>query len=155
MNNEAKSNLKEERKRKNKQELTKTLTWIGASIVGLIFILPFIFSVLGILWGIPSVHFTTSEGERVAKVIKISEKGLIWKTWEAEAVLTQGDLVSTYVWEFSIDEEDPEKDLRLKELRQAFETGELVKIKYEERAGSVPWRSKTEYFLRGIRSSVE
>lgn len=84
-------------------------------------------------------------------MFKISEKGCICKTWEGEAVLTQGDVVATYVWAFSIDEHDPNKEALVAEVRQAFESSKIVKIHYNERAGHVPWRSKASYFLQDIR----
>lgn len=144
---EEKEKNREEYERRKKRGWKKVLL----GFLGFLVVIFLLFPLMGFLWGTIGVNFQTSEGERVAKVIKISNRGLIWRTWEAEAVLTQGDLVSTYVWEFSIDAQDPEKGIRLDELRQAFENGKLVKITYEQRAGSVPWRSKTPYFLKGIR----
>ncbi len=114
------------------------------------------FSLLGrfiipLIWGPIGVNIDYSEGERTAKIIKISEKGLIWKSWEIEAVLVQEGFAVTYIWPASVDNKDPNKNELLQELNNAFETGRTVKIKYEEKAGYVPWRSKTKYFIRDLR----
>lgn len=122
---------------------------ISAIFLAIIFgrlILPFV-------WGPIGVNINYSTGERTAVIIKISEKGLIWKTWEGEAVLSQRGFAVTYIWPFSIDSEDPNKEVLLQKVMRAFETGETVKIAYEEKAGYVPWRSKTPYLIKEIRFS--
>lgn len=103
------------------------------------------------IWGAVGVNIHYSDGERTVKIIKLAEKGLIWKTWEAEGVLTQGNFAVTYIWSFSIDNWDPNREKLLNDVRTAFENGQTVKIKYDQRAGSVPWRSGTTYFVKEIR----
>ncbi|MEI6660243.1 MAG: hypothetical protein WCK91_02365 [bacterium] len=83
--------------------------------------------------------------------MELSEKGLIWKTWEAEGVLTQGNFSVTYIWSFSVDNQDPNKEKLVNDIKTAFENGQTVKIHYDQRAGSVPWRSGTTYFAKEIR----
>src|SRR3989338_6469908 len=142
--------LNEEEKQKNRQEYQRKVkiknlkAWI--IIVG-IFLGFFILLPVGkLLWGVIGIHLNYSEGERSVNIIKIAEKGLIWKTWEGEGVLGQQGFSVTYVWSFSIDSNDPEKEELLQKLRTAFETGQTVKIRYIQMAGTVPWRGKTPYF---------
>lgn len=143
--------LTEEQKQINREEYRKKTksrakkTWI---IIGIIFFL-LIFS--RSIWGLIGVHIPYSDGERSINVIKVSEKGLIWKTWEGEGVLSQKGFSVTYVWSFSIDYNDPNKEQLLQKLQAAFETGQTVKVKYKQMAGTVPWRGKTSYFIKEIR----
>lgn len=115
------------------------------------FVLFFLIIFGGNIWGIVGINFHYSDGERSVKIIKLSEKGLIWKTWEAEGVLTQGNVATTYVWEFSVDNKDSNKIEIIKEIKKAFEDGETVKVHYEQRAGSAPWRGETSYFAKEIQ----
>ena len=141
----------EEEKQRNREEYRKKMkskakkTWIILGVV--VFLLIFGRSI----WGIIGVNIPYSEGERTVKVIKLSERGLIWKTWEAEGVLTQGNFAVTYIWTFSVDDWDPNKEKLVNDIKTAFENGQTVKIRYDQRAGSVPWRSSTPYFVKEIR----
>ncbi len=141
----AREEYKERMKRKNRKAV-----WIMATIILLIILAK---PILTFVWGPIGVNIDYSRGERTAMVIKISEKGLVWKTWEAEAVLSQKGFAVTYIWAFSIDNENPNKELLLQKLDGAFESGEVVKIDYVEKAGYVPWRSKTNYLIENIRFS--
>ncbi len=117
----------------------------------LFFIFAFIaLSFYNIFWGIIGVHIPYSSGERSVKIIKLSEKGLIWKTWEVEGILTQGQNNLTYIWQFSVDSNEQKKSEILSLLQKAFDSGETVKIKYVQQAGSVPWRGDTSYFVKDI-----
>lgn len=138
-----KQQRKELREKRNKNRAKKT--WL---IFGIIFLVLFAGRSV---WGVIGVVIPYSEGERIVKIIKVANKGLIWKTWEAEGVLTQGNFSVTYVWSFSIDDWDPNKEELVKDIHRAFENGQTVIIKYDQRAGSVPWRSKTTYFIKEVR----
>ncbi|MBI4896109.1 MAG: hypothetical protein HY832_01010 [Candidatus Aenigmarchaeota archaeon] len=143
---EEKQKRREEYKEKNKKTERKLVFILGFFIVALIagpYILPFI-------WGPVGVNILYSDGERVGMVIKLSQKGLIWKTWEGEMVLSQQGFAVTYVWPFSVDDQYPNKQVIISQLQQALDEGKLIKIQYEERAGYVPWRSKTSYFIKSI-----
>lgn len=139
--------LKEIKKEANRARMRKNAKKVKISILVILLLITFGRS----LWGILGVNIKYSDGERIVKIIRLSNKGLVWKTWEVEGVLTQGNFAVTYIWEFSIDNQNPDKEKLLKELSSAFENGETVKIHYDQRAGSVPWRSKTPYFVRDIR----
>ncbi len=147
--------LNEEQKQKNREDYQKKVkgrnkkAWIILVIVFLGILV--IFPVGKFIWGLVGIHIPYSDGERSISVIKIAEKGLIWRTIEAEGVLSQKGFSVTYVWSFSIDNNDPNKEDLLKKLQTAFETGQTVKVRYEQMAGTVPWRGKTSYFIKEIR----
>lgn len=148
LNNEGqKQKNREEYQERVKRGKKKAWMIIAAGFLGIFLIVP----VGKFLWGTIGVQIDYSEGERSITVIKIAEKGLIWKTWEAEGVLTQQGFSVTYVWKFSIDNNDPNKEELLQRLQAVFETGQTIKVKYKQMAGSVPWRGKTSYFIKEIR----
>ena len=140
----------EEEKQHNREEYRKKMkskakkTWIVFSVI--LFLAIFGRSI----WGIVGVNIPYGDGERMVKIIKLSEKGLIWKTWEIEGVLTQGNFYVTYVWSFSVDNQDPNKEKLVNDIKTAFENGQTVKVSYAQRAGNVPWRSGTTYFAKEI-----
>ena len=124
--------LSEEQKQKKREEYRmkvkkkNKITWVVLGTI--IFLL--IFGKL--VWGLIGVYIPYSNGERSAIIIKVADKGLIWKTLEGEAVLSQKGFSVTYVWSFSIDNNDPNKEKLLQQVRTAFETGQTVKIKYQQ-----------------------
>lgn len=101
-------------------------------------------------WKIIGVHIPYSDGERASLVVKLSQKGIFWKTWEGEAALYQGGFAATYVWPFSIDSADPNKEEILRKLQYAFQQGIPVKLKYEQMLSTVPWRGQTSYFVKDV-----
>jgi hypothetical protein len=90
-----------------------------------------------------------SEGYRVGKVIKLSRKGVVFKTWEG--TLDFGYLqtdstggVATRIWEFSVpdDAEQVRKDI------DAAITGDYkAKLYYHEKYLRLPWRGDTKHFI--------
>lgn len=104
-----------------------------------------------LIWGPVGVNIPYGEGERKVQIVKISYRGLIWKTWEIEGIMAPGHgIATTYVWDFSIDNVDPKKEELLQRINSAYAFGKTVNVKYEQKAGSVPWRSKTTYFAKDI-----
>ncbi len=83
-----------------------------------------------------------SEGFRAGKLIKLSKKGIIFKTWEGELSLGIGQ---DQRWAFSI--EDKDKDVREKLIELQ---GKEVKIKYIERFYTFPWMGDTKYFAKEV-----
>lgn len=90
-----------------------------------------------------------SEGDRVGQVIKMSKKGLFWKSWETTMGLTQS---GAYIekWDFSIDNQEPNKAALIKQMQEAYKTGQLVRVHYQQRYGILPWRVKTSYIAKEI-----
>jgi hypothetical protein len=90
-----------------------------------------------------------SEGVRVGQVLKLSERGLFWKTHEGSLGLTQS---GAYVekWDFSIDATSEHEQETLLLLSEAIRTGNLVEISYSQRIGVRPWWAKTSYIVKDV-----
>lgn len=138
-----KKHNREAYREKKKKMTRKTLVILGVIIILLIF--------GERLWGLIGVNISYSGGVRSVRILKISERGFIWKTWEIEGILAQGNSSTPYRWEFSIDNWDPNKEQILNDIKNAFSTGKMVQVHYNQRAGSVPWRSGTTYFVKQVR----
>lgn len=148
--------LTEEEKARNReanrirQEKLNRNIWI---IVGLFLFLCFFGR---FFWGMIGVNIPFSTGERKVQIVKIASRGLIWKTWEVEGIMAPGHgIATTYVWDFSIDNFDQKKNYLLQELTDAYKLGKTVSVKYEQMAGSVPWRGKTNYFAKDVVEATE
>ena len=84
-------------------------------------------------------YLTYSEGYRSGQLVKVSYKGLIFKTYEGQ--LSQG-VSDGQVFRFSI--EDNEE--RVIKLLQDFQ-GHTVRLKFKERYTTFPWWGDTKYFV--------
>ena len=116
---------------------------LSVLFIASLIIVPFIIRLIGF-------NYIYGEGDRVGQIIKVSNKGLVWKTWEVGMGLTQSGAYVDY-WNFSIDSQDPNQKELIKELTKAYNTGALVKIHYKQRYGTQPWRGDTEYFVQEIK----
>ena len=97
-----------------------------------------------------------SSGVRAGVVLKVSNKGAIFKTYEGQldllsfgAVKSSNQLSQTF--EFSI-----EKDNRqlINELEEVALSGERVRLRYDEKYVVLPWRGDTKYFVTEIERSA-
>jgi hypothetical protein len=90
-------------------------------------------------------YVTFSEGYRAGELIKISRKGILFKTWEGE--ISQGS-TNSQLFTFSI--QDKEKDVinKVKDLQ-----GKKVKITYKERFRTFPWLGDTHYFVTAVEET--
>ena len=91
------------------------------------------------------ISWTYSEGTRAGTLIKISEKGVTFKTFEGQLNLGgfQSDPdagVTGNIWDFSVAKKDVYQQL------QDFE-GQQVKLHYRQRYRAMPWQGDTEYFV--------
>ncbi|MDP1719043.1 MAG: hypothetical protein Q8L24_01305 [bacterium] len=69
-----------------------------------------------------------SDGDRVGYVTKVSNKGLIWKTWEGQMQVGQGAQVATQqLFEFSVVDDKVRAN-----LEAALSSGKKVKIHYSQ-----------------------
>ena len=113
----------------------------------LIIILVVFIGFLAILyWG------TYEKGEMAGKIIRISQKGVIFKTYEGKLNLeTFGALKGTspIAESFDFSVERGEKKL-IKELEEVALTGERVNLHYKKRFMSFFWRGNSKYFATGI-----
>ena len=92
---------------------------------------------------------TYSEGVRSGVVVKISRKGVVFKTWEGQlnlmtfgAVRSQNMISESFDFSVAGNNEDV-----VRELESASLSGERVSLFYEERFATFPWRGDTRYFV--------
>ncbi|MFT6936441.1 MAG: hypothetical protein ACJA1N_000737 [Saprospiraceae bacterium] len=81
-----------------------------------------------------------SEGDRVGKVVKVSKRGVFFKTWEGQ--LSYGD--NKEMWEFSIP--NSQEQVRIN-IDDASENNKRVKLYYKEKYITFPWRGDTKYIV--------
>jgi hypothetical protein len=92
------------------------------------------------------------EGVRAGIVVRISKKGVIFKTYEGQlnlesfgALRGTSPLASTF--DFSVESSDENV---IKDLEAASLSGERVNLKYIKRYGAFPWRGDTQYFIKEV-----
>ncbi len=96
-------------------------------------------------------HGTYSKGERAGVVVKITEKGYIFKTFEGQLnTLIPGAVGSTQQNMFYFSVERDRQDV-IKALKEAALTGERVGLEYEEKYVQFFWRGDTKYFITAVR----
>ncbi len=83
-----------------------------------------------------------SEGVRSGELIKISNKGVLVKTWEGE--ISQG-ISGAQIFAFSVLDKDAEVIEKLQEYQ-----GRYVKLHYMERFGTFFWLGDTKYFITKV-----
>lgn len=91
-------------------------------------------------------------GVMAGKVLRITQKGFIFKTYEGKLNLeTFGALKGTSPiaesFDFSVESSQTEV---IKELEQVALSGERVNLKFVRRFTTFPWRGDTKYFVVGI-----
>ncbi len=87
-------------------------------------------------------YATFSQGFRSGELIKISNKGMAFKTWEGE--LSQG-ISGAQIFAFSVLDSDAKVIEDLKTLQ-----GQYVKVTYVERYGTFAWWGDTKYFVTEV-----
>jgi len=94
------------------------------------------------------IYFVTySEGYRAGQLVKISKKGLVFKTWEGR--LSQG-VSEEQQFNFSVQKSDKEIIEKLKELQ-----GKKVKLTYIERFGTFFWLGDTKHYVKEVEEVKE
>jgi hypothetical protein len=91
-------------------------------------------------------------GVMAGKVLRISEKGVVFKTYEGKINLeTFGALkgVNPIAESFDFSVESDEEEL-IKELEVVALSGERVNLSYIKRYVKFPWRGDTKYFVTKI-----
>jgi hypothetical protein len=107
-----------------------------------------LFIILGSLLAIYLLYFAFvyyvpySEGTRAGELIKFSNKGVLFKTWEGE--ISQG-ISGAQIFEFSVLDKEKEVIEKMKEYQ-----GEFVKVTYVERYGTFVFWGDTKYFITHI-----
>ena len=98
--------------------------------------------------GVGSFYYfgSYSSGDRAGVVIKLSQKGYIFKTWEGEMNLNdQGNTIEKF--EFSVEDHQTKV---IEDLKDAALTGERIRISYVERYRTFAWRGDTKYFITEV-----
>lgn len=90
-----------------------------------------------------------SEGVRAGYVVKLSKKGVLFKTHEGQLNLetfgaSKSPNILNEVFEFSV---DGSNDAILKDLNDALKDREHVSLHYVEKFITFPWRGDTKYFI--------
>lgn len=93
-----------------------------------------------------------SEGVRAGTIIKLSKKGVMFKTWEGQlnirsfgAVNSKNEL--SEIFEFSIESDQVQL---IKLLQEVSLSGERINLHYIERYRALPWRGSTKYFVTKV-----
>jgi len=96
--------------------------------------------ILGLALYITAVYYLTySKGYRSGELVKLSYKGLIFKTWEGQ--LSQG-VSDGQVFRFSIEDNEERVINLLKDYQ-----GSNVRLKFKERYRTFFWWGDTKYFV--------
>ena len=86
------------------------------------------------------VHY--SDGVRAGKLVKFSNKGVLFKTWEGE--ISQGvSEAQTFI--FSVEDNEMQTIEDLNRLQ-----GKFVKLHYFERYKTLFWLGDTKYFITKV-----
>jgi hypothetical protein len=92
------------------------------------------------------------EGVRAGNVLRVSKKGMIFKTYEGQLNLqTFGALKGASPimesFDFSVESSDTQV---IKDLEAVALTGERVNLHYVKRYALFPWRGDTKYFITRV-----
>jgi hypothetical protein len=94
------------------------------------------------------------EGMRAGQIIKLSHKGIIFKTYEGElnsmlmpATNNLGG-VTPNVWTFSVQNKEAAD-----QIMKASATGERLELYYKERYFKFPWQGETKYFVYKVQTA--
>lgn len=90
-------------------------------------------------------YITYSEGYRAGKLVKFSNKGLVFKTWEGE--ISQG-VSEAQIFKFSVEDNQKQVIQQLKNLQ-----GKDVKLTYKERFRTFVWLGDTKYFVTEVEQT--
>lgn len=86
-------------------------------------------------------NYTISEGTRTGTLVKISKKGVVFKTYEGQLHLAGSMMMSQQsTWEFSA------QNAAVYEKLQQFE-GKVVKCHYKQKIDAFPWQGDTDYIV--------
>ena len=96
--------------------------------------------------------FTYSKGYRAGLLQKFSEKGMVFKTYEGEMILssvqsTANVAIASEKFLFSVDDESVAKQLEQMQ-------GKYVVVHYKERNGALPWNGESPYLVDSVKVST-
>ena len=107
--------------------------------------------ILAVISFLVYANLTYSNGSRAGQLIKISDKGVVIKTYEGQLSLggittDEGGANFGNVWEFSVADEAVYQELQ--NLR-----GKQVVVTYEEKYTTLPWRGDTKYIVVEVKEN--
>ncbi len=92
-----------------------------------------------------------SSGYRAGVPIKVSHKGVLFKTWEGElnigGLTNSGQGAIPTTWAFSIPTDN--EQVRI-DIEEAIKTGKRVKLSYDEKYVKFFWKGDTKYFVTDV-----
>lgn len=103
--------------------------------------------VLSLLYFLFLYYGNYSTGARGGVVMKISKKGFLIKTYEGQ--LDYGAINDP--WNFSVDSGEDEV---IKALNEVQQSGERVRLHYQEKFTKFFWRGDTKYFIIKVEKST-
>jgi len=112
-----------------------------------------IFGILGIaLYMVIGYFFNYSNGFRAGKIMKFSQKGYVFKTYEGQIYLgtitpDEASGLSSKYWDFSVDKSD--KNV-LQQIEDAMAKKHEVRLHYHEKLVRFLWRGETRYFVDSV-----
>jgi hypothetical protein len=127
-------------------QIARTTKRILRILLGVVVVLAIGFLAL-MYWGV------YDEGVRAGRILRISKKGMIFKTYEGQLnVESFGAIRGAHpiaeVFDFSVAASDVQV---IRELEQAALSGERVNLHYVARYAVFPWRGDTKYFIRKVQ----
>lgn len=94
------------------------------------------------------IYFVTySEGVRAGELVKFSNKGVLFKTWEGE--ISHG-VSEAQRFEFSVEDKESQVIKDLNSLQ-----GRAVKLYYFERYATFFWLGDTKYFITKVEEDKD
>ena len=89
-------------------------------------------------------QFTYSDGRRSGQLVKISRRGVLFKTYEGTLNLSPNGMMTP--WEFSAD------NSQVAEKLQQYD-GKMVVVHYKQRSQVLFWQGETEYIVDDVQSA--
>lgn len=120
------------------KKILKRILWIGLVIAIIVFAF--------LYWG------TYETGVMAGKVLRISEKGFVFKTYEGKLSLEsfgalKGVSPVAETFDFSV---ESSQDTVIKQLNEVALSGERVNLHFKKRFMSFSWRGETKYFITEV-----
>jgi hypothetical protein len=100
---------------------------------------------------------TYSSGNRVGTVVKFSERGVFFKTWEGDVAISSHGFTNVPkgrgnpgamradMWQFSVTDESI-----VEKIDEAQTSNHEVKLHYRERFFTLPWKGDTAYIVDNV-----
>ncbi len=102
------------------------------------------------------IYVNFSEGKRAGELIKMSRKGVVFKTFEGQlntGGFSEGDGdITSSIWHFSVKSSNEEV---LQDIDEAIDGGYRVKLYYEEKYMNVFFLGDTKYFVTKVERVKE